>query len=374
MRPCPPLVEAYAVVRVPDADLGAPVEAQARALYRSLGTTLDRGGWRPREVIWERLFLADRGADFPHVASARAAFYGADLPATTAVQQPPCRAGAAVELQVYCARPGDGGCIRSLEGAGASPLSSGKMIDSCGIRHLYLSHVVEAGEGGASFGDQAERIFQAGRAWLAARGASFHDVVRTWFCLSEMERDYDEFNGWRRRFFTQWDIRRAPASTGIQGRPIPADCGLSMDLFALVAKEPIEIRPLRTSTLNEACEYGSDFSRGMLVEIGGRRTAIISGTASVDECGLTANQDDVDAQFERTFLNIRTLLDDAGGSLADVVQSISYLKRREDAARYEAFLARSGLASMPTSIVQADVCRPDLLCEVEAIAILPEAR
>jgi len=369
-----PLDERYYVVRVPDADLGAPVESQARSLYRALGRTLDEGGWRPREVIWERIFLADRAAGFPRVAPVRTAFYGVEHPATSAVEQPPCRPGAAVEIQVYCARPADGGRIETLPGAGVSPLSSGKLIESCGIRHLYLSHIVEVVEGPPSFAEEAERVFDASRAWLEARGASFHDVVRTWFCLSEMERDYDEFNRWRRRYFTEWGIGRRPASTGIQGRPVPAECELSMDLHAIVTAEPVTIRSLQTPTLNEACEYGSDFSRGMLVEIGGRRVAIISGTASVDECGRTANTGDVDAQFERTFLNIRTLLEDAGASFRDVVQSISYLKRREDAGRYEAFLARNDLATMPTSIVQADVCRPDLLCEVEAIAIVPAKR
>ncbi len=36
---------------------------------------------------------------------------------------------------------------------------------------------------------------------LSDRGLSFHDVVRTWIYLRDIERDYSEFNQGRRQFF-----------------------------------------------------------------------------------------------------------------------------------------------------------------------------
>src|ERR1039458_1840440 len=58
--------------------------------------------------------------------------------------------------------------------------------------------------------------------------------------------------------------------------------------------------------LNEAYHYAkpSSFSRGLRIELGGIVILLISGTASIDESGVSVHIGDLRAQCRRTFLNI----------------------------------------------------------------------
>lgn len=131
--------------------------------------------------------------------------------------------------------------------------------------------------------------------------------------------------------------------------------------------------------LNEAYEYEKPvpFSRGMRVEMPGAVFLYISGTASVNEEGKSIHLGDFEAQSWRTFNNIKALLESEGASWKDVVRTTCYLRDIE--RDYEvfnkvrkAFYDSEELEPYPASTgVQAILCRPDLLVEVEAIAILP---
>lgn len=127
--------------------------------------------------------------------------------------------------------------------------------------------------------------------------------------------------------------------------------------------------------LNEACEYGSAFSRGMRVDLNGLVLLFISGTASVDERGKTAHVGDLRAQCRRTFLNITRLLESEGATWKDVVRTTCYLRDidrdytefNEERMR---FYDEQGLDPYPASTgIEAKLCRPELLVEVEAIAM-----
>ena len=128
---------------------------------------------------------------------------------------------------------------------------------------------------------------------------------------------------------------------------------------------------MHTPTLNEADEYGSSFSRGMKVVLPEKTVLYISGTASVDEQGATVHLDDVRKQVERMLLNVQELLRAQDSTFADVVQVITYLKRHSYLSTFVDVWQQWGLAGLPNSFVEAGVCRPDLLCELEAIAIIP---
>jgi 2-iminobutanoate/2-iminopropanoate deaminase len=129
--------------------------------------------------------------------------------------------------------------------------------------------------------------------------------------------------------------------------------------------------------LNEAYHYGrpSSFSRGMRLDLGNITVLFISGTASVGPHGETLHTGDFRAQTQRTFANIAALLEAEGTSWRDVVRTTCYLRdiERDYAAFNEertAFYAAQGLDPLPASTgIQAILCRPDLLVEIEAIAI-----
>ena len=75
---------------------------------------------------------------------------------------------------------------------------------------------------------------------------------------------------------------------------------------------------------------------------------------------------------ERMLLNVRELLTPQDATFADVVQGITYLKCLDDFELFNEILEQHDLTQMPNSIVVADICRPELLCEIEMIAVLPD--
>ena len=135
-------------------------------------------------------------------------------------------------------------------------------------------------------------------------------------------------------------------------------------------------------TLNEAYNYPkpSSFSRGLRLDIKGITILLISGTASVDEYGQTIHVGDFRAQTWRTYQNITKLLKAEGATWKDVVRTTCYLRDIE--RDYEAFneirtqfFKEQGLNPLPASTgIQAILCRPDLLVEIEAMAIFESDR
>lgn len=129
--------------------------------------------------------------------------------------------------------------------------------------------------------------------------------------------------------------------------------------------------------LNEAYDYDrpSSFSRGLRLDIKGVTILLISGTASVDEQGRSVHEGDFRAQTWRAYRNITALLESEGASWKDVVRTTCYLRdiERDYAAFNEIrteFFKQQGLNPLPASTgIQAILCRPDLLIEMEAMAI-----
>jgi len=135
------------------------------------------------------------------------------------------------------------------------------------------------------------------------------------------------------------------------------------------------------SVLNEAYDYSrpSSFSRGMRIELGGGLILLlISGTASIDEHGATVHIGDFRAQCRRTFKNITGLLAAEGATWKDVVRTSCYLRDIDrDYAQFNeertAFYKEQGLNPLPASTgIQAKLCRPELLVEIEAMAMFRE--
>jgi len=141
----------------------------------------------------------------------------------------------------------------------------------------------------------------------------------------------------------------------------------------------MQMRPMKAPhTLNEAYEYDKPvpFSRGTRVDIKGTAMLFISGTASVDERGQSVHQGDLEAQARRMFKNVTELLKSEGATWRNVARTTIYLKHMDehyhDLARIRMeFFKEQGITEYPASTcIQATLCRPELLVEMEAIAIL----
>ena len=148
------------------------------------------------------------------------------------------------------------------------------------------------------------------------------------------------------------------------------------ELLAEVTTAPVVKRAITNhSVLNEAYAYGSAFSRGMRIDLNGLTILLISGTASIDDEGRTVHVGDLRAQTRRTFDNITALLASEGATWHDIVRTTCYLRDIErDYHEFNeertAFYQGQKLDPLPASTgIQVILCRPDLLVEIEAIAM-----
>lgn len=150
-----------------------------------------------------------------------------------------------------------------------------------------------------------------------------------------------------------------------------------METRTRIGKTPIENK----AVLNEAYDYPKkvSFVRGMRVELDNCVMLFISGTASVDEDGESVHPGDVKAQTRRTFTNIAGLLESEGADFHDVIRTTCYLADFRDYDAFNeirnAFYSEQQLDPLPASTcVEARICRPELLVEIEAIAMIPKDR
>lgn len=228
---------------------------------------------------------------------------------------------------------------------------------------------------------QAHRAIQRADHLLRAQGASFGQTVRTWFYLADILDWYDAFNRARSAAYRKIGLlgapppgRILPASTGIRAT-LSAGAACSVDVLAVVAPEGDEtaVRALRNPRQEEAFHYGSAFSRGAAIRLPGETLVELSGTAAIDERGTSLYPDNVRAQVRCTLDKVVGVLSQAGACLPDLCAATLFIKNAEDAEAVGEELAAAGLSHLPAVCVVADVCRDELLFEIDAEAVVPQA-
>jgi enamine deaminase RidA (YjgF/YER057c/UK114 family) len=256
-----------------------------------------------------------------------------------------------------------------------------------------VNHQVQPGQVHAT----ALQMFQASEQLLAATGMDWSHVVRTWWYLSDItggadgQQRYAELNRARADYFTGIDFNHSqtpqtilkpcyPASTGIG---MASGGGLVLALLALQTdRADVQLLPLENPLQTPAYDYGQQysprsprFSRAMALVTPEQITIWISGTASIvrsEACHL----DDIVAQTEQTLDNIAALISPenfhrhgcaaGGATLKDLAKIRVYVKRPADVAACRAVCERR-LGAIPALYLIADVCRPELLVEIEGV-------
>ncbi len=359
---------------------GSPPGQQAESFYSCLPRILDRAGAVMSDVVSERVFFRNLARDHAAFDKVRRMVYHRGgvsddvLPVVSYLEQPPCNPRQAFELQVYAVVPQSTNTGRVSTIPAQDELPRAKIVELDGFRHLYargITGICHDRPSAVSFREQSDEVFARAVRLLERHDGSYRDVIRTWCYLNDIDRDYHTLNESRNEFFQRQGVDRYPASTGIQAGLHPPHLSCGLDLHALLNPDGAAIEVLRTDKANEAPSYGSSFSRGIKIRFPEKTVVYLSGTASVDETGATAHVGDARRQIERMLLNIETLLTPHGAGFRDLAQVISYLNSPDDLELFRAVGKRWGLTDLPNSIVQAGSCRPDLLCELEAIAILP---
>lgn len=223
----------------------------------------------------------------------------------------------------------------------------------------------------AERGAQATSAFTNLEAVLEAEGFAFRDVVRTWLYMDRILEWYDVLNRARDAFFESRHIFGGfvPASTGI-GSANHTGSAIITGALAMIPKSEHATRAMLDSPLQcSALDYKSSFSRAAEIVTPAQRTVFVSGTASIEPGGATAHLDDPEKQIALTMDVISAILGTRSMTLGDTTRAIAYLKRPEYLPLWRAWLEAHHLPADFAQEVVADVCRDDLLFEVELDAV-----
>jgi len=243
----------------------------------------------------------------------------------------------------------------------------GSIFTEGGARQCLLGGLTSRDKTGSP-ADQTRQTLEIAQSLLTQAGFEFGDTVRTWFFLRNILSWYDEFNRARTQVYAGVKFRTGslPASTGVGGKN-PAGTALALALWAFRPQDKRARASEVASPLQcPAPAYGSSFSRAMeMVSASGRRL-FISGTASIAPGGKTLWTGDVRRQVELSMAVVSAIVRSRGLTLADLTRATAYFRNPDDAPVFGEWLAVNGLARLPVVVANCEVCREDLLFELEA--------
>lgn len=224
---------------------------------------------------------------------------------------------------------------------------------------------------GASRIDQTRSAFETIHAALRANGFEFTDIVRTWIYLDQLLDWYGDFNKVRTQYFDETGIfdKMVPASTGI-GAANPFGSAITLDVLAVKPKtDQLKIQEITSPLQNSAQKYKSSFARAVEMAYPTHKNVLISGTASIDAAGKSVFIDDSEKQIRLTLDVVKAILESRGMGWGDLFRGIAYFKNMKDLPLFRAIAAELGIPRFPLAVSHADICRHDLLFEIEVDAV-----
>lgn len=300
--------------------------------------------------VFKRFFLSDVSQKrfFPH-----------ENGAVSYIVQPPLD-GSSVAVWIYL-----------VAGAESVSYSFGctRVMDS-GLEHIWSSSILSAGGDSLT---QTASILERFEDSLESEGLDISsDCVRTWFFCHDIDHNYSGLVKARRQNFALHGMTPEThyiASTGINGTPVADGSIVQMDAYSIRGKYPFRFLYAPTH-LNPTYEYGVTFERGVRIDYSGRGHCLISGTASIDNKGEVLHAGDVAEQTVRMWENVEALLQEGGMAWGDIRMALVYLRNPSDHAIVAPMFSER-LSGVPCVILEAPVCRPDWLIEMECIAERP---
>ena len=361
------------------------VREQIQEVLSVIRTALEKQP-HPMAVTVQTVFLKD-ARDQGECERAFAAFYGPRLPVTNFVLEAPC-CGAALAVEAWAI----GGKGVRVEHFGPQALS----VSYDSVRWVYCAGVTPGASVRGVY-PQTLDVLARLRAALTGAGSSFQRVVRTWFYLGGITEPeaggqrYQELNRARTDFYQDIPFHCSSQAGNGSGGVYPASTGIGVSGNGLVAgcmaletkRDDVLLLQLENPQQTPAYAYGPEhspqspkFSRAVALVLGNYVTTWVSGTASIVD-SESRHLGDPEKQTAQTIDNIERLIaaenfasrgvKGAGASLRDLAKIRVYLKRGEDLAKCRA-ICEQRFGSVPAIYVVADVCRPDLLVEIEGVA------
>lgn len=242
--------------------------------------------------------------------------------------------------------------------------------------------------------EQSIGAFEQMQLILKSEDFTFGDVVRQWNYIERIidftdnSQHYQIFNDVRSNFYGLSTFPNGyPAATGIG----MSHHGVILEFLALKPASGVQILPIQSPVQANAHQYSPQvlsnnqytiipcqkstpkFERGKAIVSQQGGMLFVSGTAAI-KGELSASQYDVVMQTRMTLQNIDNLINAKNlkrngipnNSQTKLLNLRVYLKYAEDYSKIKDIVSEYA-GSVPVLFLQADVCRPELLVEIEGV-------
>lgn len=235
---------------------------------------------------------------------------------------------------------------------------------------------------------------------LSEEKMNFADVIRQWNYIEQITKisgdqkstnqNYQVFNDVRSKFYRNSDFQHGyPAATGIG-----MDCGgIAIDIIAarfdnkssvVALKSPVQLDAYNYSkavlaennSMADFCRTTPKFERAKVLITSGGKTIFVSGTAAI-KGQSSISELSAEVQTEMTIQNILTLISPknltshgiAATNPAKITHLRVYIKFRRDINIVKS-ICQKHFPHVPAVFIIADICRPELLVEIEGQAVV----
>ena len=370
-------------------EAGGDIEEQTRSAIARLDLLLRRERLEGGALI-QTVFLR-RMEDRPVIHQMLLDYYGDHLPAITYVPQRPCDDRLLFLFEVWAMRSAP--CRIRIRRHRPGAVS----VDIHDVSYGFFGDILpEVSLTGAY--DQSLDAMNRMRSALEEYGYSVPGLLRTWFYQGSIVRAegdtqrYKELNRARTDFFKGVRFLPGMIPDSFTGDTYPASTGIGADGMSVTmaatairtTRNDVRCVPLENPDQTPAFDYGAvyspqspKFSRAMAVVGDDSCLIFVSGTASIVD-SETKYIGDAAGQTDQTLANISRLIEGKNlrrhgiegfnASLDNLAIARVYVKRPEE--DFEKIWSRCGaiLTSTPRTFTRADVCRDDLLVEIEGLA------
>jgi enamine deaminase RidA (YjgF/YER057c/UK114 family) len=308
------------------------------------------------------------------------------LPATSIVAQSPV-SGSEVVLELICTKIGGDKKVTYKNSAGI-PYT---VVDYGSFKAVHCGGLM--GLPGDSITEAATKAFEAALSILSAEGLSIHHIIRQWNYIEDIafveeeggsRQNYQDFNDIRSQYYEMGDFKNGfPAATGIGMNT----GGVIIDFIALSESDQVSVRPIRNPGQVDAHQYSSQvlmgsgirkctpkFERAKMISFDSSHYFYVSGTASI--LGeKTMYPGDVGKQTLTTIENIYRLFSAENQHALGVVFDVTqirfshlrvYVKHQKDIPVVMG-ICKEKLNSSSSLFLESDVCREELLVEIEGV-------
>ena len=243
---------------------------------------------------------------------------------------------------------------------------------------VTIEEEVVAGEGSSALRHATMTAYQD--IFAVLEETQHRHLIRVWNYLPDINREADGEERYRHfnaaRQFAFQNAGRSTVGTVPAACALGSPAGSPISIYFLASRRPPTMieNPRQTSAYFYPPKFGAyspTFSRACLLNGSAGTNLFVSGTASIVG-HETLHSGDVSAQTRETLTNIDALLDEANrivGSAHYALDGLKfkvYVRRVSDFAAIESVLSAALDSSTTIVYLQADVCREDLLVEIEA--------